>query len=145
VGIDLEDGGAEALEDAIDELGEDRALVPEVEVESPFGDLRRRDDVVDLGVGEALGREDVARGVKERESALGFVHDGVLSQPPSSPAPASPRTPAPFLIPRRTPDSPNRLTSQSVRGRGQADQRRREVEWLGKTRSCWASTSARRR
>ena len=73
-GVDLEDGRAEALEEQVDELGEDGAFVLEVEVEGALGDLRGGDDVVDLRVVVALRGEDVARRSQQLLPPLRLVH-----------------------------------------------------------------------
>ena len=84
--VDGEDGAAEAPEEHVDELGEDRSLVREVEVEGPLRDLGRRDDVVDLRLVVALRREDVARRRHELKPARRLVHARPVI-PPGCPGP----------------------------------------------------------
>src|SRR5262249_2887184 len=77
--VDAHDGEVKAGEEAIDELGEDAALVLEVEVEGPAGDLGRSDDVFDLGCVVAALREDVAGAGEKLRAALGLIHRGLKS------------------------------------------------------------------
>src|SRR5690606_15815250 len=76
---------------AIDELGEDRALVLEVEIEGPARDARPRDDVVDGGVVVTAPRENIAGCSQDLLASFGLRRLGSAFRARHRAQPRSPR------------------------------------------------------